>query len=405
MHSFPKLLVATEFPPNAGGGGAAIVRQMVKDWPAEKLFWWSCRPDQRQHFGHQVAQHNVAAIPPKWLPSRRWRRAKSWVLESLWVPRAAKHLRQTLAEIKPEVVWAIPHSWSIPPLAQILPGSGTGFHASVHDYPDLKNQIAGLGVRRCQHWAGAVEELYARATSRDAICLAMVNDLRDRTGATGAVARAGLESEDFEYLSGKAAVAQDRIRIAYPGTIIVEKEFTLFVRTLDRIRRKLPRQVSLDFFGDHSYRACGWFDPAWMTEHGNLAATELLAELKKCTWGFVPMGLSDDDPRYNRFSLPTKFVSYLQAGLPVISLGHPESSVMEMTSAYPVGVSHADGDTEKFGQKMLAALSVSQPWEKFGPEILRCARQEFDAQKMRTALRANFQNCATVTNLAGQLRR
>ena len=48
MTEFPRLLVATEFPPNAAGGGAAIVRQMLREWPAEKLFWWSCFPDNNR---------------------------------------------------------------------------------------------------------------------------------------------------------------------------------------------------------------------------------------------------------------------------------------------------------------------------------------------------------------------
>jgi hypothetical protein len=41
---FPRLLVATEFSPNAAGGGPAVVRQMLKNWPAEKHRWQSCRP-------------------------------------------------------------------------------------------------------------------------------------------------------------------------------------------------------------------------------------------------------------------------------------------------------------------------------------------------------------------------
>ncbi len=50
------------------------------------------------------------------------------------------------------------------------------------------------------------------------------------------------------------------------------------------------------------------------------------------------MALDDDDPRYNRFSFPTKFINYLAAGLPVITLGHPESSVVRMASEYQVGL-------------------------------------------------------------------
>ena len=344
-----------------------------------------------------MAEHRVAAIPPRWLPNRKWRRPKAWLLDAVWVPRATRHLRQTLAEIKPDVIWAIPHAWSIPPLARVLPGSGIGFHVSVHDYPDLKNQIAGLGAVRCRRWAGAVEQLYARATTRDAIGQAMLDDLRERTGAISTVARAGLEPEDFESLSAKTATPQGVIRIAYPGTIIVEKEFALFVQALARIRHQLPRPVTLEFFGDHSYRSRGWFDPAWMNEHGNLSAPDLLAALKQCTWGFAPMGLTDDDPRYNRFSLPTKFVSYLQAGLPVISLGHPQSSIVQTAGGFRLGLCQTDGGVESFSRELLVALSLPNPWPEFGPDLVRCARAGFDARQMRQTLAENFRKCAAST--------
>ena len=111
---FPKLLVATEFPPNASGGGAAIIRQMLKGWPVEKLFWWSCQPENSRHFGQQVASHAVARIPPKCYPIRRLRPQKSWFLENIWSHWAASHLKKTLAELQPEAVWVIPHGWSIP---------------------------------------------------------------------------------------------------------------------------------------------------------------------------------------------------------------------------------------------------------------------------------------------------
>ncbi len=392
--NFPRLLVATEFPPNGGGGGAAIVRQMLRDWPAEKLFWWNCRPDLDPRFGRAVAEHRIATIPPRWLPNRKWRRPKAWLMDTLWVPRAVRHLRQTLAEVRPEVVWAIPHAWSIPSLAQVLPGAGIGFHVSVHDYPDLKKTVAGLGAGRCQRWLAAVESLYARAGTRDAICQAMLDDLRERTGAIGTVARAGLEPEDFEYLAAKMAAPPGAIRIAYPGTIIVEKEFALFVAALARIRHQLPQPVSLEFFGDHSYRNCAWFDPAWMNEHGNLPAPKLLAELKQCTWGFAPMGLTEDDPRYNRFSLPTKFVSYLQAGLPVILLGHPQSSVLQTAAGFQLGLCYTDHDEAVFSQKLLAGLSAPNPWQAFGPDLIRCARTGFDLKQMRQTLVENLRQCA-----------
>ncbi len=374
---FPRLLVAMESSPNAAGGSGAIIRQMLKDWPAEKLFWWSCLPDRDRHFGREVAGHRVALIPRKFYPHRRWRAQKSWVLETFWSPWATRHFRNALDAFKPDVVWVHAHGWSIPPLARALPSAGVGFHVSIHDYADAHETTA-----HSLRWAALQEQLYASANTRDAICQPMLDDLRAKTGREGTIGRAGLEPEDLDFLSHKTDARAEVIRIAYAGTILVEDEFALFARALAQIRRQLPRPVTIEFFGDHSYRAREWFDPSWMNERGHLPSRELSAELKKCAWGFSPMGLTDDKPRYNRFSLPTKFVSYLAAGLPVIMLGHPESSLAKLARAHPVGPCIISGDPDGLSRELDGALSDTNPWSKFGPEVLRCARAEFDAQRM-----------------------
>jgi hypothetical protein len=138
-----------------------------------------------------------------------------------------------------------------------------------------------------------------------------------------------------------------------------------------------------------------------MQEHGNLPAPTLLAALKKCAWGFAPMGLTDDNPRYNRFSLPTKFVSYLAAGLPIITLGHPESSVVKMAKAYHVGLRVTSSDPEVLGRELLDALSDPNSWSKYGTEILRCAQTEFDARRMRKTLYDCFRQCADKNKRGG----
>jgi len=395
--NIPRLLVATEAPPNGAGGGPAIIRQMLKDWPAENLFWWSCFPDRDRHFGRQVAAHHVARIPPKFYPNRRWCAQKSWLLEKIWAPWAARHFQKKLAVVKPEVVWVIPHCWAIPPLAQVLPQSKTGFHVSIHDYADVGANTPKFGKRRSRNLADMAEKLYAGAITRDAISQPMLDDLRARTGCDGSVARAGLEPEDFDYLSAKTGARMDSIRIAYAGTILAEKEFALFAQALAQIRRQLPLPATIEFFGDHSYRSRGWFDSSWMNERGHLPARELSQALKECAWGFLPMELADDNPRYNRFSLPTKFVSYLAAGLPVITLGHPESSAVKMASQYEVGLCSTTGDAGKLSAQLLAALSQPDPKSKYRVEIQRCALAEFDARRMRAVLWGNFQKCAATT--------
>ena len=399
MTDFPRLLVATEFSPNSkgGGGSGALMRQMLRGWPVEKLFWWGCFPERDEFFGQKTAAHRVALIPQKLYPQRRWRAQKSWLLEKFWVPRAARHFQKTLEIFRPDAVWVHPHAWAIPPLARTLPSAGVGFHVSMHDYMDDKEFGARFGVQRSSRFAAMADQLYAAATTRDAICRAMLDDLRQRTARDGSINRAGLEQADFDYLAINPAPEDGPLRIAYAGTIVVEREFELLVKALSQVRKQLPRPLSLDFFGDHSYRSRSWFDPAWMNEQGSMPAAQLLGALKECSWGFSPMALADDNPRYNRFSLPTKFVSYLSAGLPIITLGHPESTVVKMTSQYQVGLCFQGNDPENLRSRLLAGLSEHNPKIKYRAGIQRCALAEFDARQMRAVLYENFRKCASIT--------
>jgi glycosyltransferase involved in cell wall biosynthesis len=389
------LLVATEFPPNASGGGPAVVRQMLKNWPVENLSWWSCLPDVQDQFGQCVRKHWCAVIPWKCYPYRKWTSLKSAFLESLWTPYAARHLRRTLQGLKPDIVWVIPHDWSIPPLARALAGKWQRYHVTVQDYVDVHDNRRRFGFDRCKHMAAMADWLYADATTRDATSYPMIADLRARTGADAAqMLHAGLEAEDFEYLAKGNGRPANTIHIGYAGTILVEEVFELFVSALESVRSALPKRVELHLFGAHSYAKRRWFNREWMVENGNLREPELLAKLRNCDWAFAPMALTDNDPRYNRFSFPTKFITYLAAGLPVITLGHPESSVMKMAARYDVGLTTSTGDSRTLSEQLRAALNDPSPWNSHGKEIIRCARTEFDAERMRRTLHDCFQKCA-----------
>jgi hypothetical protein len=391
--SFPKLLVATEFPPNASGGGPAIVRQMLRSWPAENLFWWSCFAGQAAQFGQAVKAHEIAYLPKRLYPHRRYRAFKSWILETLWTPWAASHLRSSIDKFEPDVIWCIPHGWSILPLGMVLLKRQAAFHVSVHDYADINSCIFRFGFRRARKMAAVADRLYASARTRDAISESMLMDLQSRTGRSGSLGRAGLEPEDFAYLETKRGNAPAEIRIAYAGTIIAQKAFEVFVEALKRVRSQISRPISLEFFSGHSYRAQPWFEPSWMYEHGLVSAAELSQALRHFTWGFAPMPLTDDDPRYNRFSLPTKLGSYLAAGLPVIVIGHAESTVVKIAQSFRIGLCATSAEVTVIERELLVNLSIENPWTRFGSEIQRCGHAEFDAERMRATLYQGLLHC------------
>ena len=106
----------------------------------------------------------------------------------------------------------LPHGWSIPPLARVLPSAGIGFLSPfMTTRTRMKQPIAAAT------WTMLQDQLYASAITRDAICQPMMDDLRARTGCDGTVAHAGLEPEDLDFLSHKTEVRDEIIRIAMPA--------------------------------------------------------------------------------------------------------------------------------------------------------------------------------------------
>ena len=374
---------------------------MLRDWPADDLFWWSCFPDRDQRFGQTVARQFCATTPRKLVPHRRLTRIKSALLDWFWTPFASIHLKKTIHQVQPDVIWAIPHDWSIFPLARCLLNSRYAFHVSLHDYVDVHSSPQRFGKRRCARMAGLTDQLYLAATTRDAISETMAQDLTSRTGSPAdAIIRFGLEPHQIENLRRTTPIVDalsPRVRIAYAGTILVEQVFELFVSASEEIRKSFPRRIELYLFGAHSYAQQRWFNSEWMVENGDLPEPELLKRMLECDWGFAPMALDDDDPRYNRFSFPTKFISYLAAGLPIITLGHSESSLVRMARQYEVGLCASATTVDELAPALMTTLSIQEPFDKYKAEIIRCATNEFDAERMRRTLSECFEKCANQT--------
>jgi hypothetical protein len=311
-------------------------------------------------------------------------------MENLWTPVAAAHLRRAIRACRPDVVWTIPQQWSIPPLAKALVGGDVPYRVSMHDFADLRNVVERLGPEVAQRLAHGAEALYAGAHSRDAISTPMLAELESRTGAAGWVNRVGIESVDLEYLARKQPQPLKELRLVFAGTIIAKQAFDFFVRALAGVRARLPLPVWLEFFGTHSQRDQPWFDPTWMRERLNAPDEMFRAALRECTWGIAPVSLAEEDPRYDRFSFPAKVTSYLAAGLPVLALGHPASSLVELLQRADVGMCSTRSDLAGLQADLLETLTAEDPWGRYQAGIRRCVREEFDAVTMRDRLHAEL---------------
>jgi hypothetical protein len=361
---------------------------MLRDYPTEKLLWWNCLSNSDSSQNRYAAQ-----IPARLYPHRRYIRLKSGILDRLWVPLAARNLSKLIKTLKPEAIWHVPHKWAIPVSHRLLASLQKKLHVSMQDYMDMTANIPLLGKERAHSFAEMADDLYRNARTRDAISEPMIEDLLARTGAPAQqMLHAGLESSDFTALGSEPSPTRE-IRIAYAGTIQVESAFLSFLKAVDAVRHSLPARLKITFFSSHRYSAAAWFNADWMEDRGHLSVTRLHEELRQCSWGLSLMAL-DDDARYNRYSLPTKFVSYLAGGLPIFTLAHRESSVYRMAAKYSVGVQTCATETEQLSEELRRALSDLEAKARYRPAVLACARAKFDAEKTRHTLHGCFISCA-----------
>ena len=174
---------------------ADLLRQLFRGFPPEKLSWWSFRktglyaePDLR------AARYHEFPMPERLVPNVRLSRLKSAALENFWVPRAARHLEQVIAEEKPDLVGALLYGWSVPVLARVRWPAGQRLHVGLWDFPDTNGMRVKLGEKRSARFVSAIHSLVRRANSFDAICSGALTELRTHTGRQdGLLVHSGFE--------------------------------------------------------------------------------------------------------------------------------------------------------------------------------------------------------------------
>jgi len=389
MGSFPKILFVHDYRPESRIF-ADLIRQMFLGYPMDKINWWHCRqaplyerPDLR------AASVHGYCVSEKLVPHMRWVGVKSFILENLWAPLAARHLERTIATVKPDLVAALLFGWSVPALRRVRLPAGQRMHVSLWDFPDINIMRKALGESRSRRFVEDIFSLVRRADSFDGISPAMVEEIRTRTGrADGLLIHSGFEPHHLQALENSPIIRApgDTIRLAYVGTVISESDFRKVIGALEKVRLSLSSKVVLEFFGGRNYRHHPWFDPDWMTEHPMFTDQELIESLRRCNWGIVVMDPEGEDLRYSRFSFPNKVGTYLSAGVPVLGIGNSQSSLARLMQNHKVGrftsVNNC-GALEKF---LGESLQMTQPRAFFHKDILQCARTEFNAREIRERL-------------------
>ncbi len=388
MKRFPRILFVNEYPPESLLV-ADLVRQLLVGYPPECIEWWHWRTGTvRELSDLRVNGLHHWRLPDRVIPNRRFAGLKSALMEHVFVPQAARHLRRTIEEVKPDVVWVLLFGWPILVAKKALLKEQARLHVSLWDMPDTVNWRKTLGGSRTDRFVRATYQLVQRAESSDGISSAVLEEIASKTGRKDALlVHSGFEPHQLNALETQPpSVADDVLRLAYVGTIISENAFAEVLAALDKVRSRVSRKVVLEFFGARNYRSRPWFNSDWMIEHGVFSDQGLVESLRRCAWGIVVMDTEGADLQYSRFSFPNKVGTYLSAGIPVLGVGHEQSTLAAVLRQHPVGRFTNATKRDVLEKFMDDCLKTSDPRAEFRLAIIECAKTEFNAQSIRQRL-------------------
>jgi glycosyltransferase involved in cell wall biosynthesis len=384
----PRILVVAEFAPGAPGGDWVNIKQHFRGLDWSQIYWWSFSnytgPNSREFGG----RHSSCNISPRLFPNLRWNALKGMISDHFVVPYAARHLLSFIRSVEPDLIFLMARGWIIPVAHVVMPQVKAHWHMALYDLPDTDGMVERLGRRRTDRFNRMTDTLYRNAASRSVISPAMAEDMRLRTGVECTdYFRCAVEPEAIDRLREPASQPPDDvIRIGYAGVIIAEPTFVRLVKALQKIRGQLTRRVEIHLYGSQLYGDRDWFDPDLITEHGFISEAELHRHYRSGTWGLAIMHLDEVDPRYNHFSFPCKLTMSLASGLPLISIGHPKTPLIELVKDYRLGLVLTEADIDKMAESLLQGLEDFSRFDGYRKEILRCAETEFSAERNRKKL-------------------
>jgi hypothetical protein len=365
-----------------------VTKQVLRDWPHKCLSWWCPYPQY-----NELQTRSVFWPPssPRIFPRTRLRRFKTRMVEICWVPLAKSHLRRTIARVSPDVIWCIPHEWSIPVANTTLPHQSVPYAVYLQDYPTTDQVKAVVGARTANRWMNSVDDMIRHAQFFDATSYPMADDIARRTGRFSTqMLHEGLEQEDFQRLSELTFRRSDeRFTVAFAGTIVAEEAFEKTIKNLDSSRSTFGKQLHLRFYSSHKYTTRSWFNSTWMSEHGYKDRSTLIKSLQECQAGFVVMDEYNINANYNRFSFPTKFITYIAAGIEPLVVGHESSAVAVLVRQS--GVGRHFSNVESLIATMPNLLNREAADNSFTREkVMAFAHCHFDADAKREIFRSGI---------------
>ena len=361
----------------AGGGSSKIYRSLISTAPAEVgvLVYGVCRP-------------GASGAPDEWFireratlgrlehsrfaPLARRTRSLSWKSSGVKVARS-------LAEWRPDHVHLHLQGLGFIHGARWCRKHNIGFSVSIHD--DIRHLATG------DYWAKFIEEeagkAWAGASNRFVISKEMGHEYSARYGERPWLhITDGLASNAI--VGSSRAGVRNRLVVYFSGAVNwpYEPNFRALQEALKLYQKQYPSDtVRMVLRGGRHFK---WEDPYAPEIEVRRFGTpqEIAADLQNVDVLYLPLSI---DPRYRnfaKFSLSTKMVTYLGAGLPILYHGPSEAAAAKLLGEAGASAVCASNDPKEL---LLALNSCTTQREEIVKNALRLADERFRLKPIREA--------------------
>jgi hypothetical protein len=369
------LALLTDWPPDAGGGGAVIFRSLLGPEDRGRIAWMSPSPSSAP-----------GAIFLRGGSAGRGRRSVG--LDSTF--HADALAREALAEAEARgarALWVVMHYAGVSIAARLARADRLPLHLTVHDDPAF-----GVALRSRRYLALVpwIERDFAfamrRAASVDVIGRGMAERYRRRYGVNPAIVHRALD--DPIAWAGDYDAARNGLRVGVLGSTYGYGQLPILARAVEVAADRLGVAPRLLIVGQgHGERLRAEFAGRVEVEStGHVSEADAIPLLRDCFALYLNYPFGRRDAVLRRTSFPTKLSTYVQAARPLLVPAPADSSTTPLVGPDGYASAWADLDPEHGAEALVDAWGRAENHGSRHESAERVRRDHYDPARNRAAL-------------------
>lgn len=369
------LALLTDWPPDAGGGGAVIFRSLLGTEERKKLAWMTPSPTS-----------DPAAIPLRAGSAGRGRRSVG--LDSTLHADALAREALAAAEARgARAIWVVMHYAGVSIAARLARMRRLPLHLTVHDDPAF-----GVALRSKRYLALVpwIERDFAyamrRAASVDVIGRGMAERYRRRYGVESTIVHRALDGPIAP--AGDYDAARDGLRVGVLGSTYGYGQLPILARAVETAAGRLGVAARLLVVGQgHGEQLRSEFAGRVEVEStGHISEADAVPLLRGCFALYLNYPFGRRDAVLRQTSFPTKLSTYVQAARPLLIHAPADSSTMPLVGPDGYATAWADADPAHGADALADAWGRPENHGSRHEAAERVRREHYDPGRNRAAL-------------------